>query len=130
MPSLSVAIYHPRYGNYRHWALYLHTATENLIFEVDGEHPVFQKVTSHGRPSDSDTFIEALFVGEIGGPDIPTVKAVVEAARVDNETLEWDCQEYVIEILEACEREAVFGHDDPDYVECMEYLKEIRGPVL
>jgi hypothetical protein len=101
-----------------------------LIFEVDGEHPSFQKVTSHGKPSDSGTFIKSLFVSEIGNIDVPTVKAVIEDARVDNETLEWDCQEYVLEILEACEQEAVLDEEDAGYVEIMEYLKEIQGPLL
>ncbi|KAE8377065.1 hypothetical protein BDV26DRAFT_264378 [Aspergillus bertholletiae] len=130
MPTLYVAIYHPRYGNYQHWALHLHTATEDLIFEVDGEHPSFQKMTSRGKPSDSDSLIMSLLVGEIGDPDVPTVKAAVGAARVDNETLEWDCQEYVLEILGACEQEAVLDEDDEHYVEVMKFLKSKRGPIL
>ncbi|KAF5856677.1 hypothetical protein ETB97_007034 [Aspergillus alliaceus] len=122
MTSLFVAIYHPRYGNYQHWALHLHTATEDLIFEVDGEHPSFQKMTSHGKPSDSENLIMSLLVSEIGDPDVPTVKAVVDAARVDNETLEWDCQEYVLELLEACEEDAVLDRDDEHYVEVLSFI--------
>ncbi|KAL5333623.1 hypothetical protein BJX70DRAFT_54969 [Aspergillus crustosus] len=130
LPVLSVGIYQPRYGNFQHWALHLHTDFEDLIYEVDGEHPTFTKVTSHGKPTDTSSLIKSLFVGEIGIPDIATVKRVVEEAMVDNETLEWDCQDYVLEILEACEREAVLEENDPDYAEVKEILLHKRGPML
>jgi hypothetical protein len=39
-PKLHVVFYRPRYGNYQHWALYLQTGTEHVIFEVTGSHPV------------------------------------------------------------------------------------------
>ncbi|PYH28453.1 uncharacterized protein BO87DRAFT_216566 [Aspergillus neoniger CBS 115656] len=129
-PYLAVAIYHPRYGNFQHWALHLHSNTEDLIFEVDGEHPTFQKVVSNGLPSDNMGFIESIFVCQIGSPDIPTVKDVVDATPVDNETLEWDCQDYVLEILEGCEKEAVLEDEDADYAEAMEILRSRRGPIL
>lgn len=129
-PYLAVAIYHPRYGNFQHWALHLHSDTEDLIFEVDGEHPCFQKAVSNGLPSDNLGFIESLFVCQIGSPDIPTVKDVVDATPVDNETLEWDCQDYVLDILEGCEREAVLEDEDADYAEAMEILRSRRGPIL
>ncbi|KAH8433873.1 uncharacterized protein LDX57_011509 [Aspergillus melleus] len=129
-PYLAVAIYHPRYGNFQHWSLHLHTSTQDYIYEVDGEHPHFQKATSTGPPSDSNTFIKSIFVSEVGDPDIPTIQAIVDAARVDNETLEWDCQEYVLEILEACEQEAVLEEDDAEYMEVKETLKGMRGPML
>ncbi|PLB44969.1 hypothetical protein P170DRAFT_513071 [Aspergillus steynii IBT 23096] len=129
-PYLAVAIYHPRYGNFQHWALHLHTSTEDTIYEVDGEHPSFQKVTSSGNPRDSETFIHAIFVSEVGDPDIPTIRAIVDGARVDNETLEWDCQEYVLEIIEACEQEAVLDDHDLEYMEAKETLKQKRGPMI
>ncbi|PYI00588.1 hypothetical protein BO78DRAFT_39566 [Aspergillus sclerotiicarbonarius CBS 121057] len=130
LPFLTVAIYHPRYGNFQHWALHLHSDTEDLIFEVDGEHPSFQKAMSCGIPSDNLTFIESVFVCQIGSPDIPTVKAIVDATLVDNETLEWDCQDYVLDILEGCEEEAVLDEEDADYAEAMEILRSRRGPIL
>lgn len=129
-PYLAVAIHRPRYGNFQHWALHLHTATSSTIYEVDGEHPHFQKVTSAGHPRDSETFIHSIFVSEVGEPDIATIDAIVDAARVDNETLEWDCQEYVLEILEACEEEGVLDERDGEYWEAREGLRERRGPMV
>ena len=67
---------------------------------------------------------------QIGRPDIPTVKTVVNDTLVDNETLEWDGQDYVLEILEGCEEEAVLDEEDPDYVEALEILWSRRRPIL
>ncbi|PYH93123.1 hypothetical protein BO71DRAFT_328336, partial [Aspergillus ellipticus CBS 707.79] len=129
-PFLSVAIYHPRYGNFQHWALYLHSDSEDLLFEVGGEHPSFQKVVSRAIPSENPTFIRSVFVGQIGHPDIPTVKNIVDATALDNKTLEWDSQDYVLDILEGCEQEAVLDNEDADYVEALEILRSKRGPIL
>ncbi|THC99154.1 hypothetical protein EYZ11_001329 [Aspergillus tanneri] len=49
-PHLSVPFYHPRHGNFQHWAIHLHTSAQDLIFEVDGEHPGFRKVTKWDCP--------------------------------------------------------------------------------
>ncbi|KAL4919571.1 hypothetical protein BDW62DRAFT_37266 [Aspergillus aurantiobrunneus] len=126
-PFLSVAIYRPRHGNFQHWALHLHTDFEYLIYEADGEHPSFIKATSVGNPTDNKSFIGSFYVGEIGIADIATAKRIVDEARVDNE---WDCQDYVLEILEACEREAVLDEEDLDYAEVKEIPRQKRGPML
>ncbi|RAL06734.1 uncharacterized protein BO97DRAFT_419195 [Aspergillus homomorphus CBS 101889] len=129
-PYLAVAIFHPRYGNFQHWALHLHTDTEDHLFEVDGEHPGFTEVSSHVHPRDIPMYIQSNRASAVGNVDVPTIQAVVDATPVDNETLEWDCQDYVLEILEGCEREAVIDDDDADYVEAMEILRNKRGPIL
>ncbi|KAA8650312.1 uncharacterized protein ATNIH1004_002996 [Aspergillus tanneri] len=109
-PHLSVPFYHPRHGNFQHWAIHLHTSAQDLIFEVDGEHPGFRKVT----------------IGEV---DVPTIKAAIDAVRVDNKTLEWDCPEYTLEILDGYEKEAVLDEADEEYKEAKEILKRKRGPL-
>ncbi|RAH64864.1 uncharacterized protein BO66DRAFT_230278 [Aspergillus aculeatinus CBS 121060] len=129
-PYLAVAIFHPRYGNFQHWALHLHSDTDDHLFEVDGEHPGFTKVTSHVHPRNIPMYIQSIRVSDIGNVDIPTIQAVVDAALVDNETLEWDCQDYVLELLEGFECEAVIDDDDPDYLEAIEILRSKRGPIL
>ncbi|KAL4937931.1 hypothetical protein BDV06DRAFT_65296 [Aspergillus oleicola] len=58
------------------------------------------------------------------------MKRIVEEARTVNETLEWDCRDYVLQILEAYEREAVLEKQDPDYAETKETYARKRGPML
>lgn len=126
---LYVVFYRPRYGNYQHWALYLE-GTEHTIFEVTGSHPNFEKKEVKANPSNSGSYLSKLYVGTISETDIVTVRQCVAAVEVDNATTEWDCQEYVIDILDKLEAELVLDEDDEEYKNAREDLKEKRGAVI
>jgi hypothetical protein len=49
---------------------------------------------------------------------------------VDNETTEWDCQDYVLEILDNLEEEFVLDSDDEDYIDARQTLKDKRGAIV
>ncbi|KAL2863977.1 uncharacterized protein BJX67DRAFT_229112 [Aspergillus lucknowensis] len=66
---------------------------------------------------------------EIEAPDIATAKQVIDEAGVHKETIEWDCQNYALEILEACHREAVFEEDDSGYAVTKQLMRRKRGLV-
>lgn len=106
-PKLYVVFYRPRYGNYQHWALYLESETENIIFEVIGQHPNFQRNAVSAVPENSRSFISKLYVGVIGKNDVQGVRDAAKTVKVDNETMDWDCQDYVLEILDKLEAEFI-----------------------
>lgn len=58
------------------------------------------------------------------------VKEAAASIPVDNETIEWDCQDYVLEILDRLEEEYVLEKEDEDYQEAREELKNKRGGIL
>lgn len=129
-PHLYVVFYRPRYGNYQHWALQLENDEDSIIFEVVGQHPVFERNVSGIKPEKSLNFIKKLYVGVISEGDIPTVKSAVESVPVDNETTEWDCQDYVLEILDQLQDEYILDEDDEDYQEARKELRSKRGAIL
>ena len=47
--------------------------------------------------------------------DLEAIKKVIAGTEVDNETLEWDCQDYVLEILDNLEVECLIDDDDETY---------------
>lgn len=49
---------------------------------------------------------------------------------VDNETSEWDCQDYVLEILDRLQEDYVLDEDDEDYQEARKELWSKRGPIV
>ena len=99
-PKLYVVLYRPRYGNYQHWALYLQTDSDNLIFEVTGSHPNFIYNAVKADPTRSRTFVKVVFMDTVSSDNIATVQNVARTTKIDNETVEWDCQEYVLDVLE------------------------------
>lgn len=88
------------------------------IFEVSGEHPNFERNIQRCPPDLLEGFLHTLYVGLISKDDINTVKQIADNVFVDNETFEWDCQEYVLD------------EDDEDYRDAREILKDKRGAIL
>lgn len=129
-PKLYVVFYRPRYGNYQHWALYLQTNTDNLIFEVTGSHPNFQRNVVKADPRNSQNFIRMIFMDTVSPGDIATVQDVARTTKIDNETVEWDCQEYVLDMLEILEEECVVGGDEKTYKDAKKELKKKRGAIV
>lgn len=66
----------------------------------------------------------------ISKTDIETVKQVAQTVPVDNETVEWDCQEYVPDMLDRLEDEFVLDRDDEDYQDARETLGDRRGAMV
>ncbi|KAH0844612.1 hypothetical protein AYO21_02059 [Fonsecaea monophora] len=128
--KLYVAFYRPRYGNYEHWALSLETDTQALIFEVIGDRPDFKCNLVKANPRSSVSFITMIFMGEVSSGDIDTVQEVARTTKIDNETLEWDCQEYVLDVLETLESEFVVDQDEQTYKDAKKELKKKRGAIL
>ncbi|RMZ86476.1 hypothetical protein DV736_g6298, partial [Chaetothyriales sp. CBS 134916] len=129
-PQIYVVFYRPRYGNYRHWALYLQSDAGHVIFEVTGSHPNFKKNEVKANPQDSGSYLGKQYVGVISDKDIPAVRKAVAEVKVDNETTEWDCQEYVIDILDKLEEELILEEDDEDYKEARKALRKKRGATV
>lgn len=129
-PKLYVVFYRPRYGNYHHWALYVDDEDVQMIFEVIGQHPDFKRNVVNAKAEKSKSFLGKEYVGIISKADIERIKNVASTIPVDNETVEWDCQDYVLEILDKLEDEFVLEEDDEDYREARSILKEKRGAIF
>ena len=110
-------MYKPRYGNYEHWALYLDEASEEkkTIFEVVGKHPDFKPHVLEADPEKSIRHKRNILVGTINSGDVPALKSHIEALPIDNETLDWNCQDYVIEAIDKLHEECIIDEDDKDY---------------
>ncbi|PYH92378.1 hypothetical protein BO71DRAFT_26457 [Aspergillus ellipticus CBS 707.79] len=129
-PKLYVAFYRPRYGNYQHWALYIDDDKESIIFEVTGQHPNFQRNVVYARPDASRSYVSNVYVATLRDDDIADVKEAARQVRVDNDTVDWDCQDYVLELLDKLEDEFILEENDEDYREARKELKKRRGAIL
>ena len=93
-----------------------------------GTHGTFTRNVAKDIPEDSGRFLESIHLGEFADRDLEEFKKAVEATAVDNETVEWDCQDYVLEILEKLEEECVIDEDDKAYKKQKRKLESKRGP--
>lgn len=125
MSKLFVAMYRPRKGNHEHWALYLEA--EQKIYEVTGQYPNFElNVLTGKKPESTDRHSRSIFVWDV--TDISGFKKAVASVEPDNEVVHWNCQDYVIEVLEKLEEECIVDDDDEDYITAKRRIKRHFGP--
>ncbi|KAL9087186.1 MAG: hypothetical protein Q9159_003753 [Coniocarpon cinnabarinum] len=115
MANLYIAIYRPHYGNFEHWGLCMEHDGEFTTFEVEGQHPEFVKNTHQGDPSNDERHLESIFVACIRKSDASSVKQAFDDANVDNETTEWNCQDFVLEMLAVLRDVEIVDEDDEEY---------------
>lgn len=128
MPKLYIAIYRPRTGNYYHWALYLKSMPPK-IFEVTGSHPEFAQNVVKSKPESTNRHVESIGVGDINDGDVPEFYSIMSKVEVDNDTLDLNCQDYVLEALEELAEECVLDEDDREYKTGMRKAKrDYYGP--
>lgn len=70
-----------------------------------GQHPNFKANALRTFPEKSRSYIGRLFVGYLPENSVNDVKMIIDTTEVDNETVEWDCQEYVLDILDRLQGE-------------------------
>lgn len=128
-PQLYVVFYKPRYGNYKHWALYIQHGNNHTLFEVTGSHPNFRKNEVKAEPQSSGSYLGKQFVASLSQSDISLVRGAVAKVKVDNTTVEWDCQEYIMDIIEQLTEDLVLDEDE-DYERALRVLKKMRGPTV
>ena len=109
--NLSVALYRPKWGNLRHWALYLDT--DNWIYEVTGEPMHFTAEAKDGViPTKSGSWVESIHVAKIQPVDMAELHRIITETPVQNDVQGWCCQDYVMEALESLNAEQIVDDED------------------
>ncbi|KAL4778235.1 hypothetical protein BJX76DRAFT_352770 [Aspergillus varians] len=129
-PHLYIVFYRPCYGNYQHWALQLESNKDGIIFKVVGQHPKFERNILEVRPERSGSFVRKLYVSMLSNSNIKRVKSAARQVPVDNETSKWDCQDYVLEILDRLQDDYILDENNKDYQEARKELRTKRGAII
>lgn len=98
-----------------------------MIYRVIGRHGTFQRNVVHTRPDNSIRFEGTIYLGEVADQDFDDFEKTITATNVDNETVEWDCQGYVLEILDNLEDAYIIDGDDETFQKQKQKLKNMRA---
>ncbi|KAF2453050.1 hypothetical protein BDY21DRAFT_367285 [Lineolata rhizophorae] len=127
--KVSVAIYRPHSGNHMHWAPHLHGGDDHHIFEVVGEQPAFVRNDMEVDPKNTIRLEMDIELTKISENNVEEFKRVVRKTKVDDDTVHWNCQDYVLEALENLEMECIVD-EDVDYQVAKTILKGELGPMV
>lgn len=104
----------PVTDNFQRWALCLNADDLDVTFEATGSHPLFQPDVEYSRPEHSKNYVGKVFVATISDEDIQRVYDVSDATPVNNRNVEWDCQDYVLDVLDRLENECILSTVQPE----------------
>lgn len=67
------------------------------------------------RPESSSHYVDKNFVGYIRQGDVNIISTEASRAFVDNDTVEWDCQNYVLDLLDILEEHFIMDPEGEEY---------------
>ncbi|TFY82321.1 hypothetical protein EWM64_g1693 [Hericium alpestre] len=126
--ELSVITYTPSAHSMAHWAIYLRIVEGNeiqhLIYQANGDEGELELDIREADPKASSRFRGLINVSDIDDQDtIAQVKETLERQPMQNTIPSWNCQDWVMEALEALNDEMLL--DEYQYQEAKDTLENL-----
>lgn len=116
--------------DYDHWALYLENGAEDKICKVIGEHPGFQPNVVIAKPASTTRHKKSILVDELSANNVEELKKVISSKKVKNSVVHWNCQNYVLEIIDKLAEDCIVDEDEEQYKKARRDLKKIYGAMV
>lgn len=113
-------------GNFDHWALWLDGPSVSKLFQVAGDYGEMESQVLDEDPRDNSRLYQCITVGEINPDDQTAMEARIKTVPAQNDVALWDCQDYVLDILDALEDQGYVGGEE--YTHLRRVLGSFRGP--
>jgi hypothetical protein len=108
---------------FKHWAVFLDgEGNDKFMFHALGGEGRFRFEERKSNARQSKSISEVIELCKVKGPHIGTVKRIARQMPIHNEIPVWNCQDYVLEVLEELENAGVVSDEDTDYTEQKEKL--------
>ena len=101
-----------------------------MIYEVTGESLSFITSVIQSKLSATNCHKRSIFLFNINAMDMLTFKDAISTIQPNNGVSLWNCQDYVLELLEKLEEECIIDGDDDQYVENKKKVKSYFGPQI
>ncbi|KAK2813227.1 hypothetical protein FQN50_000905 [Emmonsiellopsis sp. PD_5] len=127
MPStagLHVAI-HNDGGVYKHWSLFIDglTDAEKTILHIMGSSTRYRFEMRNSNAHKSVTLSEMVHLCDVDTSMISAVKDAAKSAVIHNEYAGYNCQDYVLELLDDLEEKKIIDGNDANYKKNKEVVK-------
>ena len=113
--DLYIAIY-PRGAMYKHWALFVDNSLDYTMFHVDGSEGQYRFDERKKDPRTSSRNPELIKVTTIRQGKIPILRQYARDQPL-NRGHGWNCQDYVVELIEKAKKEKIITVTDNKMVE-------------
>jgi hypothetical protein len=131
-----VVFYEPEVeGGYKHWAVCLEIDNEDgsdaeyLIIQANGSQGQFRLDMAFKKPEDSSKFIQKAPVFNLWKDAERRIVEIAGGLRIRNEEETYNCQDFVMDLLEAIAQEFLDENDEDDK-ELIDYYVMQRDKLL
>ncbi|PLB43292.1 hypothetical protein P170DRAFT_481241 [Aspergillus steynii IBT 23096] len=119
MPStaeIHVAIHHNE-GVYKHWTLYINgpTDAEQVVLHIMGFSMNFRFEDRNSDARKEMTLMELIHMCDVPASKISTIRRLAEKMPIHNEYSGYNCQDYVLELLDELEAKGIIDGADEAY---------------
>lgn len=128
--DLRVAISKPLWGEYYHWSLDVYDENQDThwVVEALGEPYCFTASSDDYDPKSLPQWWKCIDISRLEHVEVEDLQGIIESVPIRNDLAYWNCQDYVIEILDALEEaELVKKTSNYEYVKAA--LIQMVGPV-
>ncbi|RHZ51901.1 hypothetical protein CDV55_103708 [Aspergillus turcosus] len=125
MPSVKiyVAIFQDD-GVYKHWALFIdEPQADETLLNVRGSDGRFRYEPEKRDDRHSETLVEQVYLCEVDVAKANTIRDVARKVPVHNEISGWNCQDYVLDLLDELEESKVMDTEDEVYRRQKSYVQ-------
>ncbi|KAJ5795720.1 uncharacterized protein N7518_004260 [Penicillium psychrosexuale] len=104
-------------GVYKHWGVFIDAPQEEdkIFLQVAGSDGRFRYELEATDVRQSERLVELLFLYDMDVTEINSIQTVASQVTVHNEIRGWNCQDYVLDLLEALEKEGIVNGKDAGY---------------
>ena len=117
---LFVAVHGDGRQDDQHWALYI----ENITLVQAMSLRFWSVNVSNSDPRDSESYRGMIYLTDVRTRDVQDIERIACGLRL-NRYFGWNCQDYVMDLLDALEDEAVINPDDNEYQEQKDRLRRM-----
>jgi hypothetical protein len=104
-------------GVYKHWGVFIDVPGEEdkIFLQVAGSDGRFRYEMETTDVRQSERLVELIHIYDVDVAKINSIKTIAGQVTVHNEIRGWNCQDYVLDLLEALEQEAIVDSKDGVY---------------
>ncbi|OJD25359.1 hypothetical protein ACJ73_03272 [Blastomyces percursus] len=123
--KLHVAIYNDG-GVYKHWSLFVEGATdsEKFILHVMGSSTRYRFEMRNSNARESKTLAELVYLCDVPASQVDIIKDAANNTVIHNEYPGYNCQDYVLELLDDLEARGIIDGNNATYANNKANVKE------
>jgi hypothetical protein len=103
-------------GVYKHWALFIDQAeAEATLLNVRGSDGRFRYETEKRDVRYDESLVELVYLCDVDVAKANTIRNIARTIPVHNDISGWNCQDYVLDLLDELEERKVIDGEDELY---------------